>query len=346
MIIVKVGGAHIALEHDTLPSTAAADMAGVITTITNESLRDGTWYRCADSWPLEPLDILHLLFPNQGRDVTRENVCFVPTPFTFPLFRNFLPDDTDFFHLGDFVDACIALFLLCFLVTIGMIIVKFVWEKVDSRFKNVCPNHKKWYVVANLSKAFFLASMAISTKYWIGSYRIFGFDNFSGLEIKRTGLLYLVTDVVALYMVPKLPMSTILHHVVTTALIMIMTTVNLSLKGWSGLLGVVKMTILYGVFSSVAFCVNAYLALRVVYPHSKGMQVLVHLSLWPYILLCAGNWTIHALWLGGVIMRLDVTIATVLYMFAVGAMVHDDIVLIKWLWKRTSPMASEDKKTD
>lgn len=321
-------------------------MAGLVTTLTNESLRDGSWYRCSDGWPLEPLDTLHLLFPNQGRDAVEDNVCYVPRRFTFPLFRNLFPNQSDFFDFDDFVDCCVALFLVCFLVTVGMVIVKFVWEKIYSGYANISPVHKKWYVVANLSKALFLGCMAFSSKFWIGSYKGIVFDNFAGLAIKRTGVLYLATDVVALYMVPKLPMSTILHHVVTMILIMTMTSVDITLKGWNGLLGVVKMAIIYGVFSSVAFCVNAYLALRVMYPNNKSMSVLVHLCLWPYILLCAANWSMHAVWLGGVILRLDVTLVTVLYLLAVAAMVHDDIILIKWLWKRTSPMASTDKKTE
>ncbi len=315
-------------------------MAGLATTMTGESLREWNWFRCSDGWPLEPLDTLHLLFPNQGRDTVGDNVCFIPRHFTFSPLRNLLPNQTDFFTPDDFVDCCVALFYMCILVTVGMIIVKFVWEKIDSRFAGITPNHKKWYVVANLFKAFFLGCMAFSSRYWIGSYNGLVFDSFAGLEVKRTGMLYLVTDLVALYMVPKLPTSTILHHISTTVLIMTVTTLDITLNGWSGLLGVVKMSLLYGIFSSVSFCVNAYLAFRVVYPKAKWMPALVHLSLWPYILMCAANWTMHTVWLVRLIVTLDISISPVLYLLAIAAMVHDDIVLIKWLWRRNSPMAS------
>ena len=289
---------------------------------------------------MEPLDTVHLFFPNEGRNSTGNNVCFVPKRFTFSPLRNLLPNQTEYFLPDDFVDSCVALFYMVIYVTLGMIIVKYLWEKIDPQFASISPSHKKWYVVANLSKAFFLACMTFSTRYWIGTYAALIEDRFSGIEMKRTGILYIATDVVALYMVPKLPRSTILHHVCTATLIMIVSTLDLTHKGWSGVLGTSKMALLYGIFSSVAFCVNAYLALRVAYPKAKWLPALVHLSLWPYILLCAINWSIHAVWLVSLIVTWDVSIASVLYLFAIANMINDDIVLIRWLWKRSSPMAS------
>ena len=51
-------------------------------------------------------------------------------------------------------------------------------------------------------------------------------------------MLYIATDLVALLIVPKLPLSTKLHHITTVFLIMIVTTINMEAKGFSGLLGV------------------------------------------------------------------------------------------------------------
>ena len=115
---------------------------------------------------------------------------------------------------------------------------------------------------------------------------------------------------------------------------------NISLKGWNGLLGVCKMSLLYGTFCSVTFSVNAYLALRVVYPKAKWLTPLVKFSLWTYIACCAGNWTIHSLWLAGLVLNLEMSLYPVLYLVVISATIHDDIVLIKWLMKRSSPMAA------
>ncbi len=307
-----------------------------------EGLRDGRWYLCSDNKILEPLDILHLLFPNEGRNATGDNVCFVPRHLTFPPLRALLPDPTEYFVPDDLVDSIIALTILCVLVSVGITLCKVVWEKVDPSFAAISPPHKKWYVVANLYKSFFLAIMAIGRRYWIGAYKAFYLDDFQMTELKRCSMIYIVTDLVALYMVPKLPRSTVMHHVATTTLSLLFSSMDLTVKGWGGLLGVSKMAVFYGVLSTIPFSVNAYLALRVVYPKAKWLPGLVRWSLWTYVFCCAANWTAHAFWLAGLVITMEVSIATILYLLPVLMMINDDITLIKWLWKRSSPMAAEE----
>lgn len=308
----------------------------------SEGLYDGKWYKCSDGWPLEPLDVLHLMFPNKGRNSTTRNVCFVPKLIKFPLLRNLLADSTELFTPDHLVDSRAVLFTLCILVTIGLVLAKFVWETLDPRFASITPSHKKWYVVVNMSKAFFLACMAFSSRYWIGAYLGFFLDEFQTVELKRCGMLYISTDVVALYMVPKLPRSTVFHHISTAALIMLVSSIDISVKGWKGLLSICKMSLIYGVLSSFSFLVNAYLGLRVVYPKSKWMYWFVNVSLYPYVLCCAINWTVHVVWLARVILTFDFSFYNLLYVLAIIFMVHDDIVLIRWLLRRSSPMVANE----
>ena len=298
------------------------------------------WLICPDGKVMEPIDFLQLLFPNEGCEQVGENVCFVPRHFQFQTLLNLLPAPSLNYLPDDLVDAIISLVILSVLTTIGMIVAKAIWNALDSRFSTIEPPHKQWYVVANISKAFFLAVMAFSSRYWIGSYKSFYLDEFQMVELKRLGMMYITTDLVSLYMVPKLPRSTIGHHVTTISLCMMNTAMNLRLKGWDGLLGVGKMSLLYGACSSIAFPVNAYLGLRIVYPEAKWLPVLVKISLWTYIVCCAGNWSVHALWLLRVVFSL---IFTLLYMVAIAFMMNDDVVLIKWLLKKESPMSGKQK---
>jgi len=302
--------------------------------------QDGLWYRCSDGYIIEPLDAVRLLFPNKGRNITGNNVCFVPKMFGLPLLENLLPPANKYFTPDELVDGVMALAVLCLVITVGMIVSKTVWSLLDPQFALINPPHKQWYVVANLSKALCLAIISFSSRYWVGVYREFYLDDFQTVELKRCMMVYVATDVVALYLVPKLPKSTILHHVATTMLSVVVSGMNISLKGWNGLLGVCKMTLLYGTFCSVTFSVNAYLALRVVYPKAKWLTPLVKFSLWTYIACCVGNWTIHSLWLAGLVLNLEISLYPVLYLVVISATIHDDIVLIKWLMKRSSPMAA------
>ena len=317
-------------------------MAGIQAIISG--WQDGSWYRCSDGYVIEPLDMVHLLFPNKGRNITGVNVCFVARHFDVPFLKNLLPPSGELFAPDDLIDGIVALFILCVLVTVGMIVFKKIWSSLDPCFASISPPHKQWYVIANLSKSFFLAVLTLSTRYWKGSYLALYRDEFQRMELKRCMMMYIATDVVALYMVPKLPKSTILHHIATASICVIFAGVDVSIKGWDGLLGVCKMSLFYGVFSTITFTVNAYLALRVVYPNAKWLILLVKFSLWVYIACCAGNWTIHGLWVVGVVLNLEISVYTVLYLLVISAMVHDDIVLIKWLIKRSSPMADEKKK--
>lgn len=317
-------------------------MAGAEAVFSN--LREGRFPLCQDGLPLEPLDYLSLLFPNRGPNTTGNNVCFVQQRFQLPFLRRLLPDSNGYFTPDDFIDGLACFALLCAVITAGMAVCKYVWEWVDPHFANINPPHKKWYVVANLSKALFLGIMASSHRYWLGTYKLYYHDQFQVLEVKRCGVIYVATDAVALFMVPKLPRSTVIHHLATVFLVGLVTTINLEVKGWDGLLGVAKMSVLYAIFSTVAYSVNAYLAFRVVYPKAAWLNWLVKISLWTYLLCCACNWSIHALWLVNLVASFQVSLFILLYAFVLATIVHDDIVLIRWLRNKSSPMATNTEQ--
>ena len=302
------------------------------------SLRNGSLYRCADGSIMEPLDMLHLFFfPNHGRDARGDNVCFVQKHMKISSLNAFLPQQTELFLTDDFVDSTIALIIVSVFITIALILGKYLWEAVDSSFRNITPSHKKWYVVANMSKAFFLGCLVLSPKYWVGFYKQHFLDEFQLLELKRTMAIYIGTDLVALYLVPKLPTSTILHHVVTVGVSFIVFGLNLELKGRAGVLGLAKMLLLYGTFSTIPFLVNAYLALRVVYSKSIIVKYLCHLSLVTYLICCFFNWSIDLLWLLGYWGQRELSFHTLFYCLVVLFVIYDDTVLIKWLVKQNSP---------
>lgn len=303
----------------------------------SEGFELGRGLRCTDGSLIEPLDYFHLLFPNNGFKSVGDNVCFSPRPFSVPPLLSLLPEEDEFFLPGDLVDSLVSLALLTTLVTIAMVVLKRTWSRLDPRFAAISPAHKQWYVVANVCKAVSLAILTFSSRFWIGTYRAIHLDRYVNLEMKRCAVIYIAIDVAALYMVPRLPRSTILHHVATTGLALIFSTVNLSLPGWSGLLGVAKMSLVYGIISTPNFMVNGYLGLRVVYPKAKWGW-LVSTCMCVYVACCAVNWSMHGVWLAQLAWDWDISIYTLLYLLPISAMIHDDVVLIKWLWKRGTPI--------
>jgi len=292
---------------------------------------------------MEPLDKLHYtLFP-YGPPVGNEvNLCMVPRYITVPWLEKALPSSSDVFVVEDLIDSIACLFITMFLLSLSWYAVYYVWNRVDHRFAAVSPAHKKWYVIANLSKSFLLGIQALSIRYWMSVYMSYVEGRYRvRLELKRCIVLYVVTDVVALFMVPKLPRSTFVHHVTTLLMAMVVWGVDNTIPSTQGANGIVKMIIIYGQCSTVAFLVNGFLAWRVVYPRAGWVKMTCHLALLSYLLSCTMNWSFHLVWLYGCVFNMDISILTVLYIVGLAFTINDDIKLISWLIKQQSPMASD-----
>jgi len=292
---------------------------------------------------MEPLDKLHhTLFP-YGPPVGDEfNMCLVPRYITVPWLEKLLPPSSGAYAVEDLIDSIACLFITMVLLSITWYVVYYVWNKVDHKFAAITPAHKKWYVVGNLSKSFLLGIQALSIRYWLsvysghieGRYRV-------RLELKRCIVLYVVTDVLALFMVPKLPRSTFIHHVTTLLMAVVVWGMDTTIPSTQGTNGIVKMIITYGQCSTVAFLVNAYLAWRVVYPKARWVKITCHLALLSYLLSCFMNWSSHLFWLYGCVVNMDINVLTFLYIIGLAFTINDDIKLISWLITQQSPMATD-----
>ena len=113
------------------------------------------------------------------------------------------------------------------------------------------------------------------------------------LELTRCTVLYIAADVVALYMVPKLPRSTYLHHVTTLLMAMVVWAVDITRPNWDETLRIVIMIIIYGHCSTMGFSLNVYLAWCVVYLKAAWLKAVCFLALMSYLLCCAVNWSLH-----------------------------------------------------
>ena len=309
---------------------------------------EAMFLRCYDGTAFTPIDVLHyLLFPTDSDNNPTDFYCHLPKPYRVPssLRRLFGIDaitSSSTRWATAFEDSLVGFFVLCVVFTAVMAATHALWNRFDPHFRAVNPAHKKWYVVANLVKSAILGVFCTSWRFWATTYRAYVFDEWPDFELRRVMFLYVVTDLVALYMVPKLPRSTILHHVTSTALCVVASYGDFAQKGWYGNLGVGKMVIVYGHLSSVAYLVNAYLALRVLYSaENRFMTALRSLSLWSYIACCTLNWSTHVLWFVTGLWSWSLSWAAILYAVALTFVARDDLVLIRWLWRKSSPGAEK-----
>ena len=213
---------------------------------------------------------------------------------------------------------------------------------------------KRMYVVANLLKAAVLGAHALSPSWWFysaqeyacnlaplgaGVARALGapwgvaalpcnwtVDRGHDAYVKAISATYILTDVVALATVPRLPLTTKIHHWATFAFGLWVLAVPAIAP-----VPVLHKLLMYGAFSTLAFPVNAFLALRCTSPDSPAVGALARVSLALYVLVCAANWGLHALWLADGTVRGTVTAWEYVYASSLYVFIRDDLVLMTWL---------------
>ena len=152
--------------------------------------------RCADGKLPEPLDLIHLLFPNNGSVGASNNfACYNLTPLKISFLENILPPSDGSYTREGLIDSTVCFLIACSLLTLLMLIVHYVWSKVDPCFAAISPPHKKWYVIANISKCIFLCIQATSHRYWMGIYQAYYLDQFSNIQ-NHSPLNFDVTELI------------------------------------------------------------------------------------------------------------------------------------------------------
>ena len=80
-----------------------------------------------------------------------------------------------------------------------------------NRFKSIEPQHKKWYVVSNITKSLVLGYYSyncLEILYLLYFYGIWDAD-----KILFMGAVYSSVDLISIIKVPKLANSTLIHHI-------------------------------------------------------------------------------------------------------------------------------------
>ena len=154
------------------------------------------------------------------------------------------------------------------------------------------------------------------------------YDDWNTDNIKYLGAIYSSTDMVSMFKVSKMQINTIVHHIIVQILFFISLFI-LDFNIETLALGIV----IYAIFSTLAFLVNIYLALRLTIKSKFILKVLATASCIIYQICCFVNWffQIHFLFT-----NCDINVAArILYFLLLGLIIFDDIVLIKFLIKNS-----------
>lgn len=192
----------------------------------------------------------------------------------------------------------------------------FCLNRFNTEFNKIIPLHKKTYVTMNLVKSFFLGILSILFFYHYLNNTLFEYT-----VLYNLGSIYILLDLIALFVVHKMQLNTKIHHIIVQILFVISYLYEFSASTY-----VVQGIIIYTIFSSVAFMVNAFLAFRI-FITNKWLVTFAQISMGIYIISCCFNW-IYQIY---ILHHLNVIVGLVYFTLLI-LIIYDDITLIKYLY--------------
>ena len=199
-------------------------------------------------------------------------------------------------------------------------------EDYNKTFKRLELN-KRLYVVKNIVKAFNLGYISFTYTNTLVNYMIS--DKYDMPVIRDLASLYVSNDILALILVPNLPMTTKIHHSLTTLFLfytMIVDYNDISNPG--------KLLLIYTLLSCYSFLVNLYLGIRFLEQKNTENRIIKYsrvASFYTYATCCIMNWSIHCYILLSRVISWQYNLQYLTYTGLLYFIVKDDLILMSWL---------------
>jgi hypothetical protein len=192
-------------------------------------------------------------------------------------------------------------------------------------FSNISPNHKKWYVISNLSKSMIFSIYSYHAYFILYNYIINNIWNTNDLLF--LGSLYAAVDMNSIIIVPKLSRNTLYHHIVVNVLFFYTILNGMNVDSFA------RLIVVYALFSVLAVSVNFYLACRVIWKDNKHLEYMSSFCFVNYVCCCIPNWSFqfYHLCLNPFFINSYHWITRLLFLFIIIVVVYDDLVLMKYL---------------
>lgn len=148
----------------------------------------------------------------------------------------------------------IAFVLSCFAVSEAYLYAFNYFDVCSDKFRGLS-DARKFYVVKNVIKAFYLAFLVV-----VGALIVFLpivlYGRYDNTSIRIMASLYVSNDFVGLFRVEKLATTTRLHHMTSFVFLLLAWQADFQSQR------VAQMLLFYCYFSAISFPVNLYLGLR------------------------------------------------------------------------------------
>ena len=196
-----------------------------------------------------------------------------------------------------------------------------VFSKYSVLYNTIKPKHKQIYFISNLLKGSILGILSIYAYSILIDY--FYYNRWNTHTIKYLGGAYATLDMVSILRVEKMQINTILHHIIVQFLYLI----SLFFLDFN-VDTIARGVVIYAVFSTFAFIVNIYLALRLVLTDNPYKKKLANSSNIVYKLSCFLNWSYQLYFVYSIN---SYFITKLIYTGVLFSVIYDDIVLIRFL---------------
>lgn len=196
--------------------------------------------------------------------------------------------------------------------------------------------NKKLYIVKNIVKSVFLgiitSNMIYNTMnknyiYYLPETNDLYLDN---NYIKIIASAYVSNDLLALLVVPKLPKTTKIHHIVSNLILFYIYFIDFNDPDDIG-----KGILLYTFMSMASYLVNFVLAVRNLsnFPY---LNLLRKVAFYAYLTCVSINWSGHVLLYGFKMYQQTLTLTHIIYLCVLVPLINDDLILLSWLKKSSS----------
>lgn len=183
--------------------------------------------------------------------------------------------------------------------------------------------NKRFYVLTNIIKAILLCAMTPMA--FMLLYDTLVLDKWDTLRIRNLGSLYVIPDLISLFLVKNMRYTTILHHIATSVVFN-----GFNMRNDYTSENICRLIMVYGIFSSFAYLVNLLLASRFLNVKQSLQTMMVRVAMIIYGSCCTINWC----WQVYYTCRLfHVNHHWTIYMYIciLMAVVWDDLILLRWL---------------
>lgn len=203
--------------------------------------------------------------------------------------------------------------------------------------------NKRLYIVKNIIKSIILSLITIDiTSNILRCEKIcYNIDQndvvFDNNYMKSFASLYVSNDLFALFVVPKLPRTTLIHHITSTLFLFYIYFIDFNDNTDIG-----KGIFLYTYLSMASYIVNFVLAVRS-FKNFPYLQLLQKIAYYVYLVCIITNWGGHILLYLYKLVNMTINIKQFIYILVILPLINDDLILLSWLKTKSKKQKYEIK---